>query len=133
MARFINALLVLLIILSAAAVYDMKYEAELAETELRQVERQIVQERETISLLKAEWSVLTQPGRLQQLIERHADVLKLVPLTSAQFGTLADIPEKPVLLDPEVHGPGEGVMPAAPVQRRADAGGAPAPIPQAAR
>lgn len=101
MTRFVNALLVFLMVLSAAAVYDMKYEAELAAEKVARLERQIGQEQERISLLKAEWSVLTQPARLEDLISRHSDILQLTSMTADHIGTLADIPEKPVVVLPE--------------------------------
>jgi hypothetical protein len=113
MNRFVNALLVFLMVLSATAVYDMKYEAELAAENVRKVEREIAREQEAISLLKAEWSVLTQPARLQDLVERHADVLKLAPMTAEHIGTLADIPAKPAPIMPDVNAP-IGIVPTAP-------------------
>ena len=70
-------------------------------------------EQEAISLLKAEWSVLTQPARLQDLVERHADVLKLAPMTAEHIGTLADIPAKPAPIMPDVNAP-IGIVPTAP-------------------
>ncbi|WP_181707336.1 cell division protein FtsL [Chthonobacter rhizosphaerae] len=96
MTRFVNALLIFLMVLSAAAVYDMKYEAELAASNVARIQRQIAQEQEAISLLKAEWSVLTQPARLQDLVTRHADILELEPMRAEHVGTLADVPPKPV-------------------------------------
>jgi hypothetical protein len=101
MTRTINALLVFLMVLSAAAVYDMKYEAEMAASTVAALDQQIDNERAEISLLKAEWSVLSQPARLKQLVDRHQDILQLQPLTADQFGTIADIPEKPVEPDPD--------------------------------
>lgn len=133
MVRFINALLVFLLMLAAAAVYDMKYEAELAEENVRRLERTIAQEKEAISMLKAEWSVLSQPGRLQELIERHHEILRLQPLTSAQIGTLVDIPQKPQIVDPEVDGPADGILPAEPAQRQAHAPDALPPTNEAVR
>ena len=109
MTRYINALLVFLMVLSAAAVYDMKYEAEIAAEIIKQKQAEIAQAREDISLLKAEWALLTRPARMRDLLERHQDILNLTPLPSNHIGTLADIPEKPVM--PPVE---------APVERSAD-------------
>jgi len=120
MKRTVNALLVALMVLSAAAVYDMKYEAELSAENVHKVERDIEREREALSLLKAEWSVLTQPGRLQDLAERHADILKLTPMTADHIVTLADIPAKPVEPAPDVSG--TDAVPHGPAQRSASAG-----------
>jgi hypothetical protein len=129
MTRTVNALLVFLMVLSAAAVYDMKYEAELASEHVRKLEREIAQQQAVISMLKAEWSVLTQPGRLQELAERHADILKLEVMTANHIGTLADIPEKPVEPIPDVDAPADGAVPAGPVQRSADAADAVETVP----
>ena len=109
MTRYINALLVFLMVLSAAAVYDMKYEAEIAAENIKQKQAEIAQAREDISLLKAEWALLTRPARMRDLLERHRDILDLTPMTSNHIGTLADIPAKPVV--PSV---------VAPVERSAD-------------
>jgi hypothetical protein len=101
MTRYVNALLVFLMVLSAAAVYDMKYEAEVAESTIAGLTRDIANEQADISLLKAEWSVLTQPARLQDLVDRYHEFLQLQPLTPNQIGSLVDIPEKPVEIEPE--------------------------------
>lgn len=105
MTRYINALLVFLMVLSAAAVYDMKYEAEIAAENIKQKQAEIAQAHEDISLLKAEWALLTRPARMRDLLERHKDILSLTPLSSDHIGTLADIPEKPVV--PPVDAPVE--------------------------
>lgn len=100
MNRFVNVLLVFLMALGAAAVYDMKYEAEAAAERVAALERKVVAEQERISMLKASWSVLTQPGRLQELTDRHGPELGLVPMDVNQLATLAEIPEKPIVMGP---------------------------------
>lgn len=119
MTRTVNILLVALMVLSAAAVYDMKYEAELAAEKVSRLERDIDRERESLSLLKAEWSVLTQPARLEELRDRHADILHLEPMTANHIGTLADVPAKPVDPVPEVGV--DTAVPKGPARRSADA------------
>ncbi|MBS1182159.1 MAG: hypothetical protein H6Q99_2039 [Proteobacteria bacterium] len=105
MTRYISALLVFLMVLSAAAVYDMKYEAEIAAENISKTQAEIAQARENISLLKAEWALLTRPARMRDLLGRHQDILNLTPLSSNHIGTLADIPEKPVI--PPIDAPTE--------------------------
>ena len=105
MTRYISALLVFLMVLSAAAVYDMKYEAEIAAENISKKQAEIAQAREDISLLKAEWALLTRPARMRDLLGRHQDILNLTPLSSNHIGTLADIPEKPVI--PPIDAPTE--------------------------
>ena len=55
---------------------------------------------DSIQTLKAEWSLLDQPGRLQALVDRHADYFQLQPFASDQVVTIDQIPQKPVEPDP---------------------------------
>ena len=41
-------------------------------------------------------ALLTRPARMQDLVNRHRDILNLVPMTADHIGTLADIPARPV-------------------------------------
>ncbi len=106
MMKILSVLLVSLMVLSAAAVYDMKYEAEAGAERVAQLERDVRAEQEKISRLKAEWSVFTQPQRLQDLTQRNAALLKLQPMTANQIAQLTDIPLRapppapPVSADP---------------------------------
>jgi len=122
MTRYINALLVFLMVLSAAAVYDMKYEAEIAAENINKKQAEIVQAHEDISLLKAEWALLTRPARMNDLLERHRDILNLTPMSSNHIGTLADIPAKPVVppvgLPVEQSADGSAVLPHIPDDTR---------------
>ena len=53
--------------------------------------RSIAKEAEAIRVLKAEWSYLNQPERLQALARRH---LTLGPTAAAQIVVLANLPER---------------------------------------
>ena len=44
---------------------------------------------------EAEWSLLIQPARVQELVERHAELLKLQPLDPAQITKLENLPMRP--------------------------------------
>jgi hypothetical protein len=59
------------------------------------LQRDIEQETETLSLLKAEWSLLIQPARVQELVEKHADILKLTPLDPKQITRIENLPMRP--------------------------------------
>lgn len=68
--------------IAAAMVYGL-YEVEHA---VRQLDRQhedlraaIAREREAIRVLRAEWSYLNQPSRLQNLVARHTDLRLVAP------------------------------------------------------
>ena len=97
MLRTINILLVILMLIGAAVVYDLKYEAERATAKVAKITRKIDAERDAIATLKAEWSLLNQPRRLQDLAERYHSYLELDPLDPTQIGTIDDIPFKPAV------------------------------------
>jgi hypothetical protein len=48
-----------------------------------------------VSLLRAEWSLLNQPTRVQELVSRHADELKLAPLDPKQIVRFEQLPPRP--------------------------------------
>ena len=92
MTRYLNLTLIAVMIGVAAVVYGMKYEAETVAEKVRALKREVDREREAVALLKAEWSMLNQPARLQELVARHNDHMGLAPLDPVQIGSLAEIP-----------------------------------------
>jgi hypothetical protein len=72
--------------------YHLKNEVQALEDELFRVNRTILAEQEAIHVLRAEWSYLNQPARLQALASRHLD---LGPTKPAQLGTIATLPPLP--------------------------------------
>ena len=56
-------------IVGAVITYNLKHETEKSAARVFRLHTAIAKEREAIAYLKAEWSVLSQPGRLQQLID----------------------------------------------------------------
>lgn len=81
-----------------AVLYKLKYETRSLQLSAVELRRQIEAERAQLAVLKAEWSVLTQPARIDQL----AGELGLKPLspkqivTSRELDGLARQPSKPV-------------------------------------
>src|SRR5262249_31230209 len=81
------------------------------EEELPRVNRQILQERDTIHLLRAEWSYLNEPTRLAELAQRH---LTLAPLAATQMVDVEDLPLRlpPLVAEtqplPVAHAPSAG-------------------------
>lgn len=69
--------------------YHLKNEVQAQEQELFRVNRTILAEQEAIHVLRAEWSYLNQPARLQALASRHLD---LQPTKPSQLGTIASLP-----------------------------------------
>jgi hypothetical protein len=96
MGRIVNLILLAAMIVGAAVTYDMKHKAELAAERVATLQADIAREKDRIVLLKAEWSMLTQPGRLQGTIEKYADHFQLQPFSADQIGSVDEIPLKPV-------------------------------------
>lgn len=101
MFRTTDMVMIGLMVAAAAFTYKTKHEAESQFDLLHKTESQIRYEEDTISLLKADWSLLTQPARLQRLTESYAAELNLGPVEPEQIVTLDAIPQRP----PEVPNP----------------------------
>jgi hypothetical protein len=89
MSRFVTLLWILIAGAGALALYQIKHEVIAQERELARLNRAIVQEQESIHVLRAEWSLVNQPKRLQALAERHLD---LQPMKPGQFGRVDAVP-----------------------------------------
>ncbi|MEJ8474683.1 cell division protein FtsL [Roseibium algae] len=100
MVRYINIFFILLVVVCAAAVYDMKLAAKKSASYVSELQREIEAERETLRNLRAEWSVLNQPERLQRLVERYNEYLELQPLDVHQIVRAEELPARPVMLEP---------------------------------
>ena len=100
MVRYINIFFVLLVLVGTASVYDVKLTAERSASRVAELKREIDAERETIRHLKAEWSMLNQPERLQGLVERYNEYLQLQPLNVHQIVSPEELPARPVMLEP---------------------------------
>jgi len=105
--RIFNLVLVLAMIGAAVVTYNLKHEAEASASRVARLHTAIAREREAIALLKAEWSMLSQPGRLQQLVERYDDHFRLEPFSASQIATLDEVPLRAVDVAPE---PGEATV-----------------------
>jgi hypothetical protein len=94
MGRIINLILLAAMIVGAAVTYDMKYKAELAANRVASLQADIARQKQEIVLLKAEWSMLTQPARLQATINQYADHFQLQPFSPDQIASIDEIPMK---------------------------------------
>lgn len=95
MLRIVNLLLLAAMIGGALLTYNLKHHAEVAADRVARLNANIADEREAIALLKTEWSLLTQPGRLQALVTKYEDHFKLQPFSASQVATLDEIPRRP--------------------------------------
>jgi cell division protein FtsL len=92
MGRFFNLLIIAVTVTASVLVYALKYDTGRDAAEIERLNRGIADEKGSISVLKAEWSLLNQPDRLQRLAEKYLD---LKPLTPAQMAVIGDIPRRP--------------------------------------
>lgn len=96
-----NLVLVGLVLAAASATYMIKFQADDARDRLTQLHRDIAAEREAIDILYADWSLLTNPSRLQALAERHREELRLTPISADQIVTLETLPSRLEQLRPK--------------------------------
>lgn len=92
MFRTTDMVLIAVMVAAAALTYKTKQGAEDQLSAVRTIERQIRFEQDSIDLLKADWSLLTQPARLQKLSEAYQADLELHPVDARQFARLAEVP-----------------------------------------
>lgn len=98
------------------AVYHLKYEVARKERVLTQLNRQILADQESMQVLKAEWSFLNQPQRIEETARTH---LGLEPLTVKQITKIASIPLRAQPLPPTAP-PANGPRRAVPDQAEPD-------------
>ncbi len=99
MFRTSDIVLIAAMVAAAAFTYKTKHEAEDRQTELRKIEQQIRFEEESMVLLKADWSLMTQPSRLQKLSETYQAELGLQPLEATQIVGVDELPSKPLTIE----------------------------------
>lgn len=99
MFRTTDIVLIAVMVSAAAFTYTTKHEAENRLAENRKLERQIQFELDTIDVLKADWSLLTQPSRLQKLAEIYESELQLMPVEAHQIVGLDELPARPVEIE----------------------------------
>jgi cell division protein FtsL len=89
MMRLATALGLICLSLLAFGLYQGAILTRQNEEALRNLDKQIASESEATRILKAEWSFLNQPERLQALAKKH---LHLAPVAAVQFTQLARLP-----------------------------------------
>jgi cell division protein FtsL len=97
MMRVLNILVIAALVSAAAYVYKIKFESTRQAEHLAKVRMEIRQEQDAIASLRAEWSKLDTPSRIQALANRH---LSLKPIDPRQFDALRNLPDRPPDLVP---------------------------------
>jgi hypothetical protein len=89
MIRISAIVWVVVLALLGIGLFQVKYNVQSKERELREVRRQIEANYTAIHVLDAEWSYLNDPLRLADLTRRHTG---LAPTTPGQIGDFASLP-----------------------------------------
>jgi hypothetical protein len=101
--RILNFAVIALLVVAAAYVYRIKFDATLQAERLAKMRIQIRHESDRIAALRAEWGELDDPDRIEGLAKRY---LQLKPVTPTQFDPLDQLPDRPPqLVKPGSHDP----------------------------
>jgi hypothetical protein len=95
--RLINLIVVAALVLAAAFVYKVKFDSTVQAERVARLRTEIRREHESIAALRAEWSQLDNPTRIQGLASRH---LPLKPMEATQVETFDHLPDRPPELVP---------------------------------
>jgi hypothetical protein len=90
--RILHLLVIGVLVFAAAYVYRIKMESTARTERVLRLHAEIREQRDAIAVLRAEWTRLDAPLRLQGLAERH---LALKPLSATQYDQLKNLPERP--------------------------------------
>ena len=91
MLRFLNIAAILVLVGSAIYAYSIKYQTSYRAEQIVKTKLEIKAEHDAIAVLRAEWSFMTRPERVQQLADRYLD---LQPLTADKIETARELPER---------------------------------------
>jgi cell division protein FtsL len=97
MLRLLHMVVLAALFLAAADVYKIKYESTLQAEKVAKLRGEIRREQDAIANLRAEWSKLDSPDRIQDLAKRHL-TLKSAEVTS--YDGLDKLPDRPVPIVP---------------------------------
>jgi cell division protein FtsL len=91
MLRFVNICLVLGLVALAYVIYQVKYESRGLDDEIVSLGKRIDEERDALAVLRAEWSLLNRPERIERLAQKY---LKLTPAKPAQLLTVDTVSDR---------------------------------------
>jgi len=90
MLRFVNICLVLGLVALAYVIYQVKYEARGLDAEIASIGKKIDEERDAIAVLRAEWSLLNRPERIERLAQKYLKLAPAKPLQLVTVDTVSD-------------------------------------------
>ncbi len=90
MLRFVNVCLVLGLVALAYVIYQVKYEARSLDEEIASLGKQIDEERDALAVLRAEWSLLNRPERIERLAQKYLNLAPAQPQQLVTVDTVSD-------------------------------------------
>ena len=119
LGRHTTVLFLVLAVGLALVLFSVKYQVQDLEEELGRLNREITTERQTAHVLRAEFSYLTDAGRLRQLSDRYLDLEPVQPHQIGSFAVLSASPDR----DDQASGDASNTMgaPALPASAEGDA------------
>ena len=100
--RLLHLIVMAALVCAAVYVYKIKFDSTLQAERVAKLRSEIRRERDAIATLRAEWSQLDNPIRIQGLAQRH---LALKPIEATQFDALNRLPERPADAPPDLNDP----------------------------
>lgn len=98
MLRVVNTLLVVAVLVTGFFIYSLEHRTRAAERRIAELKNGLVEERELMKLLAAEWSYLTRPARLDRLAR---EALGLRPVEAIQLVRPDELAERLAERPPE--------------------------------
>ena len=92
MLKALDLVLFGVMVVAATITYSIKHKADEKQQEVRRLEAEIKLEKDTIDLLRADWALLTQPNRLEKLVNTYNAQLKLVRTEPTQLAQPSELP-----------------------------------------
>ena len=89
--RVLNLVVIGILVLAAAYVYRIKFDATVQAERLARLRGELRHERDKIASLRAEWEQLDSPARIETLAKHY---LPLRPIAPTQFDALDRLPER---------------------------------------
>jgi cell division protein FtsL len=90
--RVLNFAVIGVLVLAAAWVYRIKFDATVQAERLAKLRGEVRHERDEIAALRAEWGQLDDPARIEALAKRFLHLKTIAP---TQFDTLDHLPDRP--------------------------------------
>ena len=100
MIRILNTFCVALVGLSILALYHVSEQTRVAKFELNGVNRQIIREHATISVLETEWERVAGPARIQELAANRLGLNGTPAVQMSSFETLPRRGDEPLNNNP---------------------------------